>query len=151
VGSGGRSREPGLLPQTGAGAGAGASERSQRSAGPCTVEQMARDTVGLIDALYLGRTSRPDLHRRLIADGHLERDRRIDREAAKARVRSVLRQRSEHGEAGLSNAEIRKITRLNRYQVVRLMRELISEDSLIELTGKGRRAAYVHGNKLNAK
>lgn len=94
---------------------------------------------------------RPDLHRRLIADGHLTRDRRIDWEAAKTRVLSVLRQRSEHGEAGLSNAEIRKITRLDRYQVVRLMRELISEDPLIELTGKGRRAAYVHGNKMNAK
>ena len=94
---------------------------------------------------------RPDLHRRLIADGHPERDRRIDWEAAKTRVLSVLRQRSEHGEAGLSNAEIRKITHLDRYQVVRLMRELISEDTLIELTGKGRKAAYVHGNKLNAK
>ncbi len=94
---------------------------------------------------------RPDLHRRLIADGHPERDRRIDWEAAKTRVLSVLRQRSEHGEARLSNAEIRKITHLDRYQVVRLMRELISEYPLIELTGKGRKAAYVHGNKLNDK
>ena len=71
---------------------------------------------------------RPDLHWRLITDGHLERDRCIDWEAAKTRVLSVLQQRSEHGEAGLSNAEIRKITRLDRYQVARLMRELISED-----------------------
>ena len=39
---------------------------------------------------------------------------------------------------------IRKITHLDRYQVVRLMRELISEDSLIELIGKGRKAAYVY-------
>jgi len=36
-------------------------------------------------------------------------------------VLSVLRQRAEHGEVGLSNAEIRQVTRLDRYQVVRLV------------------------------
>ena len=81
---------------------------------------------------------RSDLHRRLVADGSPERDRRIDWEAAKKRVLSVLKFRAERKEAGLSNAEIRKITHLDRYQVVRLMRELISEDPLIELIGKGR-------------
>jgi ATP-dependent DNA helicase RecG len=90
---------------------------------------------------------RPDLHRRLVADGNPERDRRIDWEAAKTRVLSVLKQRAEREGLGLSNAEIRKITHLDRYQVVRLMRELISEDLLIELTGKGRKAAYVYGNR----
>jgi ATP-dependent DNA helicase RecG len=87
---------------------------------------------------------RPDLHRRLVANGSPERDRRIDWEAAKTRVLSVLKLRAERKEAGLSNAEIRKITHLDRYQVVRLMRELISEDPLIELIGKGRKAAYVY-------
>jgi ATP-dependent DNA helicase RecG len=87
---------------------------------------------------------RSDLHRRLVADGSPERDRRIDWEAAKTRVMSVLKLRAERKEAGLSNAEIRKITHLDRYQVVRLMRELISEDQLIELIGKGRKAAYVY-------
>jgi len=87
---------------------------------------------------------RPDLHRRLVADGSPERDRRIDWEAAKTRVLSVLKLRAERKEAGLSNAEIRMITHLDRYQVVRLMRELISEDPQIELIGKGRKAAYVY-------
>jgi hypothetical protein len=45
----------------------------------------------------------------------LTRDRRIDWEAAKTRVLSVLKLRSERKEAGLSNAEIRKITHLDRY------------------------------------
>lgn len=33
-------------------------------------------------------------------------------------VLSMLRQRNEHGEEGLSNAEIRQITRLDQYQAV---------------------------------
>ncbi len=85
---------------------------------------------------------RPDLHRRLIADGHPERDRRIDWEAAKTRVLSVLRQRAERGDVGLSNAEIRQITHLDRHQVLRLMRELIAENSQVELIGRGRFARY---------
>jgi ATP-dependent DNA helicase RecG len=85
---------------------------------------------------------RPDLHRRLIADGHPERDRRIDWEAAKTRVLSVLRQRAERGDVGLSNAEIRQITHLDRHQVLRLMRELIAEDPQVKLIGRGRFARY---------
>jgi len=85
---------------------------------------------------------RPDLHRRLIADGHPERDRRIDWEAAKTRVLSVLKQRSERNEAGFSNSEIRQITHLDRHQVLRLMRELIEENPQIELLGSGRFARY---------
>jgi ATP-dependent DNA helicase RecG len=85
---------------------------------------------------------RPDLHRRLIADGHPERDRRIDWEAAKTRVLSVLMQRSEQNEAGFSNSEIRQITHLNRHQVLRLMRELIKENPQVELLGQGRFARY---------
>ena len=65
-------------------------------------------------------------------------------EAAKTRVLSVLRQRAEHGEAGLSNADIRQITRLDRYQVVRLMKELQREDLAVvrEGVGKGSRYRY---------
>lgn len=85
---------------------------------------------------------RPDLHRRLIADGHPERDRRIDWEAAKTRVLSVLRQRAEREEIGLSNAEIRQITHLDRHQVLRLMRELIAENPQVKLIGRGRFARY---------
>ena len=47
---GGRSREPGLLPQTGAGARVRVSGCGDQPA-PATFEQMARDMLGLMDFL----------------------------------------------------------------------------------------------------
>jgi len=85
---------------------------------------------------------RHDLHRRLSAPGHPERDRRIDWEAAKTRVLSILKQHAERGEPGLSNAEIRQITHMDRNQVVRLMRELRQENPAIQSPGRGRWARY---------
>lgn len=84
----------------------------------------------------------PDLHRRLSVPGHPERDRRIDWEAAKTRVLSVLKQRVERGEPGLSNAEVRQITHLDRAQVKRLMAELRKENAAI-LEGRGRGARWL--------
>ncbi|MHB0869752.1 MAG: ATP-binding protein [Chloroflexota bacterium] len=85
---------------------------------------------------------RPDLHKRLSAAGHPERDRRIDWEAAKTRVLSVLRQRADRRETGLTNAEIRQITHLDRNQVLRLMRELMKEEPRIVAPGRGRYVRY---------
>ena len=83
--------------------------------------------------------------RRLSASGHPERDRRIDWDAAKTRILSVLKQRFERGESGLSNTEIRQITHLGRYQVIRLMRELVDENpGKVELVGKGRGSRYIY-------
>jgi len=79
-----------------------------------------------------------------MAPGHPDRDRRIDWEAAKTRVLSVLRQRAGRGEMGLSNAEVRQITHLDRYQVVRLMQQLQGEEPQISLEGKGRGSRYVY-------
>jgi len=84
---------------------------------------------------------RYDLHQRLSATGHPERDRRIDWEAAKTRVLSVLKQRAERGEPGLSNAEIRQITHFDRAQVKRLMAELNREKAATVL-GRGRGARW---------
>ncbi len=86
---------------------------------------------------------RPDLHRLLAGPGHPERDRRIDREAAKTRILSVLRQRSERSEQGLSNAEIRQLTHYDRAQVKSLMNELRLEGVTV-LEGKGRGARWVY-------
>ncbi|WP_130646950.1 hypothetical protein [Methanofollis fontis] len=82
-----------------------------------------------------------------MAPFHPNRDRRIDWEAAKTRVLSVLRQRSMCGEGGLSNAEIRQIAHLDRYQAVRLMKELQHEDPAVvrEGVGKGSRYRYLPG------
>jgi ATP-dependent DNA helicase RecG len=87
-------------------------------------------------------TLRPDLHRQLAGPGHPERVRRIDWEAAKTRILSVLRRRAERGEPGVSNSEIRQITHLTRYQVVRLMRELMEETPAVRLSGTRRYARY---------
>jgi ATP-dependent DNA helicase RecG len=84
---------------------------------------------------------RHDLHRRLSAPGHPDRDRRIDWEAAKTRVLSVLRQRAQRNEPGLANAEIRRITHFDRAQVKRLMAELAHENTA-RLTGRGRGATW---------
>jgi len=85
---------------------------------------------------------RPELHRRLSASGHPERDRRIDWEAAKTRVLSILKMRAERSEPGLTNREIRQITHLDRSQSYRLMRQLIQENPTIKPPRRGRYARY---------
>jgi ATP-dependent DNA helicase RecG len=87
---------------------------------------------------------RPELYRRLVEKGHHERNRRIDWEAAKTRVLSILMEREKRGEEGLSNQEIRKITCFDRNQVFRLMNELRRENPAISPPGKGKSARYVY-------
>jgi ATP-dependent DNA helicase RecG len=87
-------------------------------------------------------TLRPEIHRRLKAPGHPDRDLRLDWEAAKATVLSVLRRKAEQGEPGLTNMEIRRLTRLDRNQVVRLMKELREEHPDVAPPGRGRYARH---------
>lgn len=88
-------------------------------------------------------TLRAEIHGRIAAPAQPERDRRLDWEAMKTRVLSILRQRAERGEAGLSSTEIRQVTHLNRHQVFRLMRELRREQPRVLAPGHGRGARYV--------
>jgi ATP-dependent DNA helicase RecG len=87
-------------------------------------------------------TLRPEVHRRIVVPGHPERDRRVDWEAAKTRVLSVMRQRAVRGEPPLTNADVRAITRLDRKQVNRLAHEL-EADGVARIKGHGRAARYV--------
>ncbi len=87
----------------------------------------------------------PDVFNRLRETGSQERDRRIDWEAAKTRILSVLRQRAERQEDGLSNEEIRRIAHLDRNQAGRLMRELRAEVPDIKLVGSKKGSRYVYG------
>jgi ATP-dependent DNA helicase RecG len=87
-------------------------------------------------------TLRPEVYRRLAGPGHPERDRRIDWEAAKTRILSVLMERAKRGEEGISNMEIKQITHYDRNQVVRLMRELRRENPNISQPGRERWARY---------
>lgn len=87
-------------------------------------------------------TLRSELHARLAGEGHAERDQRIDWETAKTRVLSVLRRRQEQGKAGLSNAEIRRIARLDRHQALRLLHELQEETPDLRMSNRGRHARW---------
>lgn len=87
-------------------------------------------------------TLRHEIHHRLAVPGHADRDRRIDWESAKTRILSILKQRAEKNEDGLSNQDIRRVTHFDRNQVVRLMRELIHENESVTLKGRGRYAKY---------
>ena len=78
----------------------------------------------------------------MAAPGDPGRDRRLDWEAVKTRVLSILKQKARRGEVGLSNKEIRAITLLDRNQVGRLMRELRAEAPGVVTKGHGAGALY---------
>ncbi len=84
----------------------------------------------------------PALYARLADDGQADQRRRIDWEAAKTRVLSILMERARRNEAGLSNKEIRQITRFDRHQVHRLMTELRQENPGLLPPGRGKHARH---------
>ncbi|MBW2649123.1 MAG: putative DNA binding domain-containing protein [Deltaproteobacteria bacterium] len=88
----------------------------------------------------------PAIYRELELDGHPYKDRRTEWEAAKMHVLSMLRQQKDSPDKYLTNTDIRKITRLNRDQVKRLMRELREQHPQITYTGNRRSAKYYYRN-----
>lgn len=84
----------------------------------------------------------PTLYARLEPGDNAEKRRRIDWDAAKTRVLSILMERAKRGEPGLSNKEIRQITHFSRNQTYRLMVDLRWENPQINPPGKGRFARY---------
>jgi ATP-dependent DNA helicase RecG len=82
------------------------------------------------------------LYKKLSGESDADKRRRIDWEAAKTRVLSILKERADKGEKGLSNEEIRQITHFDRNHVWRLMIELQSGNSHIQPPGRGRYARY---------
>lgn len=87
-----------------------------------------------------------NLYNRLADDGQGESRKRIDWEAAKTRVLSVLVERSRRSEKGLTNQEIRQITRFDRNQARRLMQELLHENKNLQQIGERRWTRYEHSN-----
>jgi ATP-dependent DNA helicase RecG len=102
--------------------------------------------LGYLDRGGSGRgtywTLRSEVHDRMAAPGDVDRDRRIDWEAAKTRVLSVIRQRHAHGEPPLVNADVRRLTNLDRKQVNRLIHEL-EDEGHVRMEGHGRGARYI--------
>lgn len=86
----------------------------------------------------------PAIYRELELDDHPYKDRRTEWEAAKMHVLSMLRQQKDSPDKYLTNTDIRKITRLNRDQVKRLMRELRKQHPQITYTGNRRSAKYYY-------
>lgn len=84
----------------------------------------------------------PTVHARLAAPELPERNRRIDAEAAKTRLLSVLRHRARRGEPGLTNAQARAITHLGRERVKRLLDEL-RQEGVVRLEGARKAARWV--------
>jgi len=105
--------------------------------------------LGYLDRGGTGRgtywTLNTPTHSRLCAGRIPNGHRRLDWEAAKTRVLSILRQRANRHEPGLSNAEIRAITSLDRNQVSRMMRQLMAENPRVRLEGTRRTSRYVFG------
>ncbi len=88
-------------------------------------------------------TLQPALYQQLTGNQGYSR-RRIDWDAAKTRIYSILKERAQHGEPGISNEDIRQITRLDRNQARRLLQELMTEDSNIQKTGAKRWTRYFY-------
>ncbi|SUA65975.1 hypothetical protein RP300_01950 [Oligella urethralis] len=86
----------------------------------------------------------PNLHRKLVDDGSSEARRRIEWEAAKTRVLSILMDRAKRGKAGVSNSDIRQVTRFSRSHVLRLIKELQEENpEKVVKQGRGPKTTYV--------
>lgn len=86
----------------------------------------------------------PELYNRLADDNQGEARRRITWEAAKTRLLSILMERAERCEPGLSNTEIRQLTRFDRSQARRLMHQLMQEDANVCQEGERRWTRYVY-------
>ncbi|MFY9180132.1 MAG: ATP-binding protein [Venatoribacter sp.] len=71
----------------------------------------------------------PSLYRKLVDDDtNNESRRRIEWDAAKTRVLSMLMDRAKRGEPGISNQEIRQVTKFSRSHALRLIKELQDEN-----------------------
>jgi ATP-dependent DNA helicase RecG len=89
----------------------------------------------------------PALYDRLVRNALGETRRKIDWEAAKNRVLSIMIERSRRNENGLSNEEIRHITRFDRNQARHLIQQLMNENANLVKTGKRRWTRYEYLRK----
>lgn len=118
----------------------------QRSEAEIHVRLVAMEAAGYIEHsdadLKVYWFIHTDLYNRLVQDGKSKTRPMIDWEMAKTRVLNILMERAHRGEPGLSNRDIRQITRFDRNQVYRLMTELRQENPGLQLPGKGKYARH---------
>ena len=134
-----------LLQQPEVGIG-GAATLCQRSEAKIRSALSGMEAAGYIEHGGSGRGAywciHPELFNRLNEGTQNEGRRRIDWEAAKTRVLSILMERASRGVPGLGNGDIRRITRFDRNQVYRLMTELRRENPQLQSVGRGKYAHY---------
>lgn len=115
-----------------------------------TLSRLERDD-GFIERGGTGRgtywTMSRTLSKRLIPDSKDQS--RIDWEAAKTRVMSILKEQAKAGEPGLNNTDLRQITSFNRNQVARMMRELRKQHPEIQMVGARKGSQYVYVTDLS--
>ena len=90
---------------------------------------------------------RPEVYGRISDAGETLPNGRIDWETVRTRVLGIVRERAEQGLEPLANADFRRIARLDRQQVVRLMRQLRDEGK-VRVVGRGRGARYAYAGSL---
>ena len=95
------------------------------------------------DSEYSYWTLRPDVHARLSNAEGSKQNRGAEWEGVKARVLNVIQRRAARGAQPLVNADVRRITGLDRHQVYRLVQEFANEGK-IRIDGHGRAAKYVY-------
>ena len=86
---------------------------------------------------------RAEVERRLTSDTSPTRSRQAQMEAAISTILRVLRERHERGEPGLSNAEIRDLTSLDREQVKYVMRKIRQDGMVTSSRGAGAVWTYI--------
>lgn len=125
-----------------------AADLCQRSEAEIRERLSAMEYSGYIEHGGTGRGAywcmHPELYNRLADDNQGEARRRITWEAAKMRLLSILMERAERGEPGLSNKEIRQLTRFDRSQARRLMHQLMQENAHVHTEGERRWTRYVY-------
>jgi ATP-dependent DNA helicase RecG len=95
---------------------------------------------GILESYGRGKDAtwrlRAEFERRLTSETSPTRSRQAQMEAAISTILRTLRDRHEKGKQGLSNADIRKLTSLDREQVKYIMRK-IKKEGMAEAVGRG--------------
>jgi len=109
------------------------------------LDEMDRER-GYLQCMFTGQESawalRREMYDRIYDERLLKRQRRWYREKLKERVLHILKQRAEEGDEGISNAEIRQMTRLKANRSRTLLYEMMSEYPQIEHIDRGRLSIF---------
>jgi len=109
------------------------------------LDEMDRER-GYLQRMFTGQEAawalRREMYDRIYDERLLKRQRRWYREKLKERVLHILKQRADEGDAGISNAEIRQMTRLKSHRSCTLLYEMMRDHPEIEHIDRGRLSIF---------